>query len=163
MKNTKLLENTRRYRKTKKGLITNLFHKMKSRRKVSFSKDDLYEFSKCSKFDRLFLEWEKSNYDKQYKPSIDRINNKKGYDISNIHWLTWAENRYKQTMERRCRKGKVAMIMGDNVVKIFKSQREAVIHTGLPQGNISSALNGKRKYCGGYKWEYIHEHKHLLK
>lgn len=159
----KLLGNTARYRKTRKGLITNLFDKMKHRHFVGFNSSYLHDFSKCGKFDRLFKEWEKSNYNKQYKPSIDRISCKKGYEVGNIQWLTWAENRYKQTMERRARKGKVAQCMGNKIIKIYKSQREASIKTGLSQGNLSEAMNGKRGLCGGYNWKFIYEDPKLLK
>ena len=41
----------------------------------------------------------------------------------------------------------------------------AVIKTGLSQGNISSCLNGKRKFCGGYEWKYkdnIYDNPELL-
>ena len=150
----RLLENTRRWRKTKRGLVTNLYHKLKGRNKVDFDLYYLHGFSDCRKFNRLYQEWVKSNYNKQFKPSIDRISNKTHYTKRNIQWLTWAENRYKQTMERRSRKGKVAKMMGDKVVKVYPSQRQAVIETGLSQGNMSEALNGKRELCGGYKWKY---------
>lgn len=156
----KSLESTIRYRKTKKGLVTNLFHKMKSRNTVDFRLSDLQEFSKCNKFDRLFKEWEKSGYNKQLKPSIDRISNKIGYNLSNIQWLTWAENRYKQIMERRSRKGAVVQVLAGKKVKCYKSQREAVIQTGLSQSGISMCLNGKRETCGGYSW--IYENPELL-
>jgi glutamate dehydrogenase/leucine dehydrogenase len=69
--------------------------------------------------------------------------------------LTWAENRYKQSMERRSRKGKVAQIMGNKIIRIFDSQREIVRELGISQGNLSAALNEKRNYCNSYKWKYI--------
>lgn len=150
----RLLENTRKWRKTKRGLITNLYSKMKSRNEVGFSLEWLHEFADCKKFNRLFDEWERSNYKKEYKPGIDRILNKKGYTKKNIQWLSWSENRYKQNMERRTRKGPVCQMQGDKIIKIFKSQRQAVIDTGIPQANISACLNGKRQTAAGYRWKY---------
>lgn len=155
---TNLLENTRKWRKTKRGLITNLYHKMKSRNTVDFDLEDLHKFSTGSKFERLYDEWVKSNYHKQLKPSIDRISNKYGYTLSNIQWLTWAENRYKQTMERRSRKGPVIQLLAGKPYKFYSSQREAVMKTGINQSNISACLNGKRKSTGGYSWVYESEH-----
>jgi hypothetical protein len=148
------LENTRRWRKTKRGLVTNLYHKLKARREVEFSLEWLHSFSNCRKFDRLFEEWEKSGYRKEFKPTIDRVNCKIDYTKSNVHWLSWAENRFKQTMERRCRKGRVIQFHGDKRVKVYRSQREAVISTGISQGNMSYCLNGKRETAGGYSWKY---------
>ena len=83
--------------------------------------------------------------------------------MRNIPILTWAENRYKQTMERRSRKGPVVQMLGNKIIKTYKSQRDAVLKTGLSQGDMSMAMNGKRNYCGGYKWRYIHENPELLK
>jgi hypothetical protein len=54
-------------------------------------------------------------------------------------------------MERRSRKGKVFQMLGDKVVKIFKSQREAVLLTGISQGNMSEVLNNRRQTAGGYR------------
>lgn len=154
------LTTTARFRRTKRGLVTNLYHKLKSRNEVAFSLEYLHEFSNCKKFDRLFSEWQRSGYNKNDKPSIDRISNKKGYLMDNIQWLSWAENRHKQTMERRSRKGHVIQIKDGIVIATFKSQREAVKRTGIPQGNMSAVLNGRRSHCHGFK--FIYEHPHLL-
>lgn len=156
---------TKKYRRTRKGLVTNLYHKMKYRNTVEFSLSYLQLFADCAKFNRLFIEWEKSNYNKQLKPSIDRINNKDCYSTSNIQWLTWAENRYKQTMERRSRNGAVIQMLANKPFKYYKSQREAIMKTGLNQSGISMCLTGKRSTCGGYGWSYmsnIHENPEML-
>ena len=123
---------------------------------VDFDREWLSEFSQCKKFDRLYDEWVRSDYKKEFKPSLDRILCKKGYLVNNVQWLSWSENRYKQTMERRCRKGPVIQKQGDKVIKIHISQRKAVMDTGITQSNMSSCLNGKRQTAGGYNWEFQH-------
>lgn len=152
--NTKLLESTARWRKTKRGLITNLYGAMRGRQETLISLEELHEFADCNKFNRLYNEWVKSGYQKQFKPSLDRISNKKGYVKGNIQWLTWAENKFKSIMELRSRKGAVLQMMGDKVIARYISQREAVIKTGIAQGNMSEVLNGKRQFCGGYKFVF---------
>lgn len=154
-------ENVQRWRKTKRGLVTNLYSKMKSRRNVEFSLEWIHSFSESKKFDRLFLEWVKFGYEKKFKPTIDRINCKSDYTKRNVQWLSWADNRFKQTMERRARKGPVIQLDGLSVVARFRSQREVVKKTGIRQGNISSVLNGRRKLAGGFSWQY--ENPELLK
>lgn len=154
MENTKLLENTARWRKTKRGLVTNLYSKLKSRNYVEFDLEYFHQFANCKKFNRLYSEWVKSNYNKQLKPSVDRISNASGYLKNNIQWLTWAENRFKQNMERRNRSPKVEQLLNGVVVNTYKSQRDAVIKTGISQGNLCSALTGKRVYAAGYQWRY---------
>lgn len=160
--NTQLLKNTQKYRKTKKGVLTNMFNHMKKRHPIEFSLIDFQDrFLEDKKFNRLYTEWIKSNFQKQLKPSLDRINNKKEYTIKNTQMLNWAENRYKQSMEGRNRNGAVIQMIGSKVINIFKSQREAVVRTGISQSNMSSVLNGKRKTVNGYN--FIYQNPELLK
>lgn len=131
---------------------------MKNRHDVEFTLQGLhFLFLDDKKFKRIFSEWEKSGYQKQFKPSVDRIDYRKPYTFDNIQMLNWAENRYKQRMEmKRVKARKVYQILGEKTVRIFNSQREAVLKTGISQGDMSSVLNGyKGRYtAGGYKWSY---------
>ncbi|MFH1327370.1 MAG: hypothetical protein ABIH76_00735 [Candidatus Bathyarchaeota archaeon] len=103
-----------------------------------------------------------SNYNKQLKPSLDRIDCKKGYTVKNTQMITWAENRYKQSLDgRRGRKGVVLQLLGEKIVARYSCQREAVKKTGLSQGCMSMVLNGARQTTGGYK--FIYENPELLK
>jgi len=43
-------------------------------------------------FKKIHQTWEKSNWDNKYSPSIDRIDNSKGYTINNIRWLSKTDN-----------------------------------------------------------------------
>lgn len=145
-----------RWRKTRRGLITNLFNKMKSRNDVEFDLEYLHSFSQCKRFNRLFNEWVKSNFQKLKKPTIDRINRKYGYLKNNIQWLTWEENRYKQNMERRNRSLPVAEILDDgSVINVYKSQRDFVLKKSLHQSSVSEVLTGKRNHVRGFTFKYI--------
>lgn len=48
-------------------------------------------------FDRLYAEWEKSGFTRKLTPSIDRVDNKKGYEAENMRWITVTENSKKFT------------------------------------------------------------------
>ena len=159
----KLLENTRRYRKTPKGVLTNMYQHIKARHKTDFTLLEFHQFLNDKKFKRLFKEWEKSGYKKQLKPSLDRIDCKKNYSKDNIQMMTWAENRFKQSVYdgKRGRKPAVLQLLGNKVVRRFTSQRDVVKKLGIHQGNISQVLNGKRNYVNGYK--FIYENPELLK
>lgn len=160
------MNSTQKFRKTKRGILTNSYSKQKTRKEVFYSLKELHEkFINDHRFNRLFNEWEKSNYNKELKPTIDRINCKIGYHLDNIHCLTWKENRYKQRMETNIFRAKeIVCIKNGVVVNSFKSVSDAVRKTGIMQGNISSSLTGKRKTCGGYSWAYknIYENPELL-
>ena len=144
-----------KWRKTKRGLLTNLYGKMKSRHDVEFDLEYLHLFAECKKFERLFNEWVASNFSKLKKPTIDRIINKRGYLKNNIQWLTWEENRYKQNMERRNRSLPVAEIVDNKIERVYKSQRELIKSQQLHQGNLSRVLNNKRGSIKGFTFKYI--------
>lgn len=163
---------TQKFRKTKKGVLTNIYNKMKERsinRGMELPDFTLSEFHSIYlediKFNRLFTEWELSGYDTLKKPSIDRINNKSSYTLKNINFMTWRDNRFKQSMERRIR-GKYNILMKKDgvIINVFKSVKEAVKKTGLNQSGISSCLSNRYATTGGFEFEYeiignIHEKK----
>lgn len=147
-----------KYRQSPKGLLTNLYHKMKTRHTVEFSLEWFHlKFLEDKLFIRIYNEWVKSGFDKMKKPSIDRINRKYPYSIKNIQWKTWAENRFKQSMERRIRKGKVCKILNGVILEVFSCQKEAIKACGISQGNLSSCLNDVRPTTGGFEWKYYSE------
>ena len=159
-----------KYRETPKGVLTNMYHKMKSRGEVEFSLNEFHQrFLNDKKFLRLLKEWIDSGKNKMKKPSIDRISNKGGYSVRNTHMITWAENRYKQNMERRSRKGCVIQYLNGKEIAKFRSQKEASSKTGISQGNLSLHMNGKREHVEGFTFKFesevivnIHQHAHLL-
>lgn len=68
MDKSKLLKNTQNYRETPKGVLTNMYHKMKSRREVEFSLSEFHDRYLCDiKFLRLHKEWIESGMDKMKK------------------------------------------------------------------------------------------------
>jgi len=171
MDKSKLLKNTQKYRETPKGVLTNMYSNMKSRREVEFTLEEFHDrFLTDKKFIRLHSEWISSGKDKMKKPSLDRISNKKGYTVKNTHMLTWAENRHKQVMERRSRKGSVIQYLNGKQIAKYRSQKEAVKQTGISQGNMSEHMNGKRPHVEGFTFKFetevigsIHENTELLK
>lgn len=57
------------------------------------TKQEFYDFSLNDPiYNALFDKWEKSNWDDDYKPSLDRKIPSKGYVLSNIRWVCYKDN-----------------------------------------------------------------------
>ncbi len=54
-----------------------------------------YEENSYKKFIALYNKWVQSGFNEKLSPSIDRINNKLGYEKENLQWLTKSENSSK--------------------------------------------------------------------
>jgi hypothetical protein len=66
---------------------------------IMFSKEEFLKWcdqkNNFKTFNYLFKKWSEENYPRRLTPSIDRIDNKKGYTLKNIHWITQKENSSK--------------------------------------------------------------------
>jgi hypothetical protein len=96
----------KKYEKTINGFLVRLYRNMKSRTsgiqklkyhlyegKELLDKQIFYQWAKSSKvFKKLYKKWVESNYDRKLTPSVDRINPKEGYKLSNMEWVTHSEN-----------------------------------------------------------------------
>ncbi len=76
---------------------------------------------------------------------IGRTNPKKGTSIPESHKRHISEAKYKSV---------AAYDDNDNLVFTFPSARHAAEALGVNFRNISLAIHGKRKHCGGYKWKF---------
>jgi hypothetical protein len=149
---------TETYRRTPRGVLTNMYDHMRKRYAVEFTLQEFHErFLTDPRYLRLHQEWVRGGYKKDNRPSLDRINHKGNYTERNTQMMTWTENRYKQRMERRSRKGAVVQLKDGHVVARYRSQKEAVKKTGLIQGLVSAVLNGQRNHTGGYQFVYESE------
>lgn len=150
------------WNKTVKGLIKVIYLSQKTRcrrdnRKMpNYSEIELYNWVlEQDNFIELYNKWAMSNYNKDLKPSIDRINNKMSYSLDNIQLLTWNENFKKGVIENsKDREIKVFQYTKEGVkIAEFDSIKEAIKATNIHQ--ISRVINGKRATAGGYIWKRI--------
>ena len=157
------LKNTAKYRKTPKGVLTNIYHKMKERSKnkglpsVTFT---LSEFQGRYLEDNRFLElhrnWECSGYLKQEKPSADRINPLLGYSLENIRFVAWATNRRKADWEKSFLHTASIDMLDENGRKMrsFESIKEAHMQTGIGSSLIIQCCQKRVRKAKGYIFRY---------
>lgn len=55
----------------------------------------------CENFELLYNNWVSSEYNKNKRPSVDRLDDSIGYNFNNIQLLTWEENNEKHYAKRR--------------------------------------------------------------
>lgn len=101
----------------------------------------------------LYNIWKASGFQHKYCPSVDRIDNNKGYTKDNLQWLSSVDNIIKYQKEIH-NKGDIIVRRNGEVTGRYWSQAEAAKATGVAQGNISAILRGVRSSSKGYTFEY---------
>ena len=155
----------RERRKTKQGVITMIYAtQLSSSRKrghkpPTFNNKNLQDWLLNDwVFDLLWTNWTNCGHIKYMKPSLDRLDDSKGYSFDNIQLMTWGENNAKARVDQQT--GKLGndkplkavsqCSLDGKVIKIYISISEAKRITGIH--HISHCCNGKRKTAGGYIW-----------
>ena len=157
-----ILENTKRWRRTYKGLTTNLYAKIQERSKRNDRYNDEFTLGEFkgwiaqTSINRLYEQWAKRGFKTDRRPSMDRINPLKGYTFDNMQVITAKENRIKGDKEKMALWGKrvYQSTLDGEVFAIYSSIKEAGLKTKINRNNISSVCNGKRKQAGGYGWDF---------
>ena len=118
----------------------------------------------------MFKTYVDSDCDKYLKPSIDRIDDYKGYSFDNMQLLTWAENNEKGRQGRKNKEScsriarEVYAIevtqydLSGQVVNVFQSVRDVERITGYSSTSIGRACRRTEKnircVSHGFIWKY---------
>jgi len=178
----KLLDNTKKYRLTFRGVVNTIYNSQKQASKKrshdapDYSFEDLLLYCKNSrKFNILYQNWVDSKYNKKLKPSIDRIDDNVGYTMSNIFVNTWYGNISRASKSVKIGTNKfnstrIEVVQFDKngkKVNSFISIAEASRQTGVNASNIQNCIRGYKldknrpsgriniKTAGGYIWEKL--------
>ena len=102
--------------------------------------------------------WIASGCKVQLVPSADRIDNSKGYTLSNIQIMTWEENRLKET------RGHITGPRNPKVLQFTKTGEYITTHLSAThaakalnknaRANIVHVCMGRSKSAYGYLWQY---------
>lgn len=156
------------YSRTLEGLITIIYnHQIGSSKKrnhnlPNYSKKELYEWiTKQPNFKNLYEDWIGSNFSKNLRPSVDRLDDYKPYTLDNIGLTNWEANKEKGSEDRKNgvnNKKNTSVIQLDkdtnNVIEIYHSISEASRKTGISRTGISKVCIGKLETSGNFKWRY---------
>lgn len=111
-------------------------------------------------FHNIFKDWVKNNFEKDLAPSIDRIDDYKGYSFDNIRVCRFRENYLRSHMDIRnginTKTSKTVLKFDSNgkFLCSYYSSQEASRKNKISQGSISACCNNNRKSAGGFKWKY---------
>ena len=166
-------EYTKRNRRTKQDVISRMYSHQRGSSKKRGHIMPIYTNAELSEwllndwlFDLLYNNWVNCGYIKNMIPSVDRLDDTKGYSFENIQLMTWGENDAKQSADTRSGKlrHKALLNGGHRAVMQFSkrgkfidehiSTSEASRNTGVTQQNISKVCQKQRKSAGGYVWKY---------
>ena len=141
--------------RTKKGIVKRLYIDQKSRKdkKLYYSEQELFIwFWDQPNAEILYSNWVDSGYLKSQKPSVDRLDDYKGYSFDNIQLITWKENNKKPTPKKRKKVLKYDLEM--NFITEYKSLTEAANSINGHKSDICHVCKGKNKTSKGFIWRY---------
>ena len=157
------------YWRTPVGRISYIFNVQKTNSKVrehaapEYTRAELTEWAFNQGLIELVTAWADSGYSKDLAPSVDRLDDSKGYSFSNIRLVTWQENNEKMYADRKVcnritRQNRKVQQLDEvgNVLATFDSIAFAARSTGITRININDVCRGK-KHCltaGGFYWRY---------
>ena len=129
--------------------------------KIQYTYEELCEWiKKDDTFIDMYNFWDSKGRVKKFKPSIDRLDDYKGYSFHNIRLLFWCLNNEKGSRDRviginNKQNKRIEQLNKDGIViKCFHSLAQAGRETFSETGQISAVCKGKRKTHNGYKWRY---------
>jgi len=155
--------------RTKQGVITGIYYSQVARSKLKGLALPKYTLEQLRawmftqpNFEELYNNWKKSGYEKDLVPSVDRIDDYKGYSFDNIQLTTWEENNRKGYSDRKnginnkISKVVIQYDLNGNKLKKYHSVREAGRRTGINHRNISKCCLKYKRHsrAGKFKWEF---------
>lgn len=157
---------------TKEGLISKIYQTQKKssvkrgHAKPSYSLEELSDWCMSQDiFHVLYNNWKRLDFQKWYRPSVDRKNDYIGYTMSNIQLMTWKENSDKSALDRKngiskndC-KAVVRYSYNGDYIEEFHSAAEAGRVLNITPSTILKVCRGvgKAKIAKDSQWRFKSE------
>ena len=123
-------------------------------REVGFSIEWFCEWIMTTNYSKLHKAWTDSGYNRKLSPSLDRVDNDRGYDIDNIQIITFSENVSKDFSVFGQRHGR-SKLTEEQVLKV----REMYKAGGYTQKELGMTFSVDRSTVGGIVnmkyWKHI--------
>jgi len=149
------------------GMILGIYHsqmhisKRRGHTPPNYSREELYNWiTSQDSFLELYNNWVESEYEKELKPSCDRLDDYLPYTFSNLRLVSWRDNRLKNYSDvlsgvsNKCSKGVIQETLNGEFVNEFYSMAQVERELGIQYSSISKVCNGHRNKAGGFHWRY---------
>ena len=156
-----------KYYKSKKELVTRIYGNQKSSSKrrghilPTYSKVELKEWLYSQElFHRLYDNWKRLDFQRDYAPSVDRKDDYIGYTIDNIQLMIWKENNEKYDKDKingtnnKHNKSVDKFNIDGTFICNYHSIMEAERVTKVNNSDIGKVCRGLKKSAGGLMWKY---------
>jgi len=153
------------YDNTEKGVIRVIYKTQKRHNKLRgfgcmpYSKDELRKWLYDNDYKRFYNKWVNSGYEKDKKPSVDRLDTFKGYSFKNIKLDTWLSNKQHQTLDilngvgtgdKRC-KPTYKIDHNGELISSYVSYSAARRDMGY---SLEYSIKNKTKCRNGFYWKF---------
>ena len=123
-------------------------------------KELIDKFINCPNYLALYAIWKASGFKSELAPSIDRLEDHKGYSFDNIQMITWAENNSKEHTKHKIGTSRNEDLkpvwqysMSGEFIANYISQNEASRTVeGVTQQTISKCCLGELHRAGKFRW-----------
>jgi hypothetical protein len=149
-----------KYQRSLKGFLHKLYNTQKKNSKARGHKPPAYTFDelknwviKQPNFKYLWKQWKNSGHNIDLIPSIDRLDDGKGYSFDNIRLVTWRENSLKESMKRRKRVNQYSL--EGKYIKTWDSMTDVAKNVNTFSSSIILACKGVYSSSRGFLWRYL--------